>query len=375
MDQQEVINCIALTRTSYLSLANLLLLYRELGSATAIMNHRQDIREVMPLASERLVAALRNLDEPLRRAEAEMRFIEDNDVIALPMSDPLYPQRLRECDDAPIVMFYKGTADLNRKRVISVVGTRHATAYGDDLVRRLMGDLRQLCPEVLIVSGLAYGIDISAHRHALQQGMDTVAVLAHGLDTLYPSRHRQTADTMLAQGGLLTEYLSGTNADKGNFVRRNRIVAGLCDACLLVESAAKGGGLITCGIARDYNRDVFAFPGHVGTPYSEGCNRLIRDNGAMLVTSAQDLVEAMGWQVDNTLRQARQEGIERSLFPELSADEQRIVDVLKAQNDLQINMISVKSEMGVSQLAALLFSMEMKGIVKPLAGGAYHLLM
>ena len=272
------------------------------------------------------------------------------------------------------MLFYQGTADLNRAKVINIVGTRHCTIYGQDLIRRFIEGLRQYCPRVLIVSGLAYGVDICAHINALQYGYDTVGVLAHGLDYLYPPRHKPTADKMLQQGGLLTEFLTGTNADKINFVRRNRIVAGMSDACILVESAAHGGGLITTGISRDYNRDVFAFPGAAGAQYSEGCNNLIRDNGAGLISNATDFVNAMGWQDDAKLQSAQQQGIERQIFPDLSSDEQHIVNTLQRTNDLQINMLSVQANIQISTLTALLFSLEMKGVVKTLAGGVYHLL-
>jgi DNA processing protein len=266
-----------------------------------------------------------------------------------------------------------GTADLNKRHVINIVGTRRCTTYGQDIVRRFVSDLRQLCPDVLIVSGLAYGIDICAHRHALDNGFETVGVLAHGLDEIYPPRHRDTAKQMLSQGGLLTEYMTETQADRLNFVKRNRIVAGMSDATILVESAAKGGGLITTEIALGYDRAVFAFPGPVGAPYSEGCNHLIRDNGASLITSAEDFIKAMGWNAV-ALRQAQAEGFERDLFPDLSADEQTIVKTLQETGDLQLNLLSVKTNIPIGQLTALLFQLEMKGLVRPLAGGSYHLL-
>ncbi len=179
---------------------------------------------------------------------------------------------------------------------------------------------------------------------------------------------------MIEQGGLLTEFLTRTNADKINFVRRNRIVAGMSDACILIESAAHGGGLITCDISQSYGRDVFAFPGRIGDYYSEGCNNLIRNNGATLITSAEDFVEDMRWQDDATLMRAKQQGIERSLFPELSPEEQLVVDVLSKTNDLQVNLISVKTNIDISRLTSLLFTLEMKGVIKTFAGGMYHLL-
>lgn len=373
-NSQEIINTIALTRINYFSLAGMLELYRRLGSATAVMDHRANIRDVLPDATQRLVDALKDVSEPLRRAEAELKYDETHGITPLTMNDTRYPSRLRECDDAPLMLFYKGNADLNRARVLSIVGTRHCTSYGQDLIRRFCDDLRQICPDVLIISGLAYGVDICAHRNALRSGFYTAAVLAHGLDTIYPSSHRDTAREMLTRGGLITEFLTGTNADKVNFVRRNRIVAGMADATLLVESASHGGGLITTGIAQSYGRDVFAFPGAVGMTYSEGCNNLIRDNGAALITCAADLAAAMTWDNDSALRDARQQGIERQLFPELTDDEQLIVSTLAKTNDMQINMLAVRTGIPVQRMSALLFSLEMKGVVRMYAGGTYHLL-
>ena len=374
MNQQEILNTILLTRLNYFSLAGMLELYRKVGSATLIMEHKNNLRDILPDASDKLVNAIQNSDEARKRAEVELEYDLRYGIEPLTMNDERYPSRLKECDDAPLMLFYKGNANLNQQRVINIVGTRHCTPYGEDLIRRFVTELKQLCPQVLIVSGLAYGVDINAHRQALDKGYETVGVLAHGLDDLSPNRHKETALRMIEHGGLLTEFLTQTNADKINFVRRNRIVAGMSDACILIESAAHGGGLITCEISQAYNRDVFAFPGRIGDAYSEGCNNLIRSNGAMLITSASDFVKDMGWQDDSKLMRAKQQGIERSLFPDLSAEEQAIVDVLSRNNDLQINMISVQSGIDISRLAALLFTLEMKGLIRTLAGGMYHLL-
>jgi len=374
MSEKEILSILALMRINYFNLTGLRQLYEQLGSAEAIVENRNHIRDVIPDASQRLIDGLQHMDEAMKRAEVEYEYDLRNGITILPMGDSRYPQRLKECDDAPLVLFYRGNADLNQQRIISVVGTRHSTAYGDDLIRHFCADLRQQCPRVLIVSGMAYGVDICAHRNALQQGYETVAVLAHGLDYLYPPRHKSTAEQMVSQGGLLSEFFTQTNADKMNFVRRNRIVAGMADATILVESAARGGGLITMRLARDYNRDTFAFPGPVGAPYSEGCNQLIRDNGAALITSAQDFVNAMGWQTDNQLLEAQHKGIERQLFPHLSEAEQCIVNILQQQNDQPVNILSVKTNLPINRLTALLFEMELKGLVKMYAGGTYHLL-
>lgn len=374
MNEQEIYYTIALTRMTGFNFQTALLLYREMGGAKAVYEHRRDIRQVLPSVSDRLSDALQNWDDALVRAAREMEFMGKHRIRCLCYGDADYPQRLMECPDAPLALYYLGSADINRQRVVSIVGTRHCTSYGQDLIRHFVADLRLLCPDVLIVSGLAYGVDICAHRQALENGFDTIGVLAHGLDDLYPPRHRDTATQMIRQGGLLTEYTSETRADKLNFVKRNRVVAGISDATILVESAAKGGGLITAHIAQDYNRAVMAFPGPVGAPYSEGCNNLIRDNVAQLISSAADFVVAMGWQGDAELQRAKAAGIERSLFPDLSPEEQEVVRKLDEMGDLQLNHLSVMLNRPIGQLSAQLFQLEMKGVVRPMAGGGYHLM-
>ena len=372
LSNKEILSTIALSRINFFNLAGLRELYDRTGSATAVIDNRNNIKDILPDANPRLIEALKNIDEPMKRAEIELEFDLKHNIQPLCFGDERYPQRLRECEDAPLMLYYLGNSDLNKQRVVNIVGTRKCTTYGKDLIRRFCKDLRLLCPNVLIVSGLAYGVDINAHREALANGFDTVAVLAHGLDEIYPSAHRETARQMISQGGLLTEFMTQTNADKRNFVQRNRIVAGMSDACIVVESAAKGGSLITAGISRSYNRDTFAFPGTVGAPYSEGCNNLIRDNGAALITSATDFVNAMGWQDDTILNEARQQGIEREMFPDLSAEEQTIVTELQKTNDLSLSMLTARTNFSVSQLSSLLFTLEMKGIIRPLVGGTYH---
>lgn len=371
---QETLYAIALTRISYFNTATCLQLYRKFGSATAIMENRNNIKDVISDASPRLINALSDVSEALHRAEAELEFDNAHAIRPLTMTCDDYPERMRNCDDAPIVLFYRGNANLNQRRIVSVVGTRHCTAYGQDIINNFCRSLKELCPDVLIVSGLAYGVDICAHRNALKNGFDTVGVLAHGLDMLYPSAHRDTAKEMLSHGGLLTEFLTNTNPDKMNFVRRNRIVAGISDATIVVESAARGGSLITADIAQSYARDVFTFPGNVNSPYSEGCNKLIRDNKAALITCAEDFVNAMGWEQDNKVKEARAKGIERQLFPELTAEETRIVELLQKNNDLQLNIIAVQTGLPIGSISALLFSLELKGVIKLYAGGVYHLL-
>ena len=373
MNEQQLLYNIALTRIGHFSLASALHLYRTLGSGEEIFLHRNDIQDILPDCSPRLIDNLKDWSEPLKRAEVELEFCRNNNIRVLCLGDDDYPKRLEDCADAPLVMYYKGNANLNQSRVINIIGTRHCTTYGADFIRRFIHDLKALCPEVLVVSGLAYGVDINAHQQALAVGYETVGVVAHGLDYLYPAAHKDVAREMVSHGGLLTEFMTCTNADKGNFVRRNRIVAGMSDACILVESAAHGGGMITAGIAFDYGREVFALPGRVGDHFSTGCNNAIRDNKAMLLTSAEDFVKAMGWEDDALRIEAQKRGIERQLFPNLTPEQQRIVDVLSECNDLQLNQLAVKTGIPIGEITSILFQMEMMGVVKPMAGGNYHL--
>ena len=372
--EQELFYVMALTRLTNFNYQQALELYKTVGSAQLLYEHRNEIGDIVKEASPTLMQALQNWDDAMKRADFELHYMQEHSIRGLVLGDDDYPQRLCECPDAPLVLYYKGNCDLNQTKIVSIVGTRQMTVYGQDLIRHFVSDLKRHCSNVLIVSGLAYGVDIYAHREALANGYETVGVLAHGLDQIYPYRHHETAAEMVNHGGLLTEFMTQTNADKPNFVRRNRIVAGMADATVLVESAAKGGGLITCEIAQSYDRSVFAFPGNVGSEFSKGCNNMIRDNVAGLISNANDFVVAMGWQDEALRKQAMADGIERNLFPDLSPEEQKVVSLLQQTNNLQLNILSVKIGIPIGQLTALLFQREMKGVVKPLAGGTYHLL-
>lgn len=373
-NDNETLYAVALTMAGRYCPQAVSAIYNRAGSATAVYECRRDVKAVVPDASPRLTALVASIDDMLPRAEAELQYNAEHGIDTLTPADAGYPSRLRDCADAPVVLFCRGTANLNARHVVNIVGTRHATTYSRDAIHHFLTSLRAKCPDVLVVSGLAYGVDILAHRESLDVGYDTVGVLAHGLDTIYPSAHRATANEMIAHGALLTEFPVRTNADKQNFVRRNRIVAGMSDACILVESAAKGGGLITAGMARSYGREVFAFPGYVGREYSEGCNRLIRDHRATLLMGADDFVETMGWQADKQLDEARRQGIERQLFPELTDVEQRIVDCLTADGDMHVNSLAAVSGLPVAQITSAAFSLEFKGVAKVLAGNVFHLL-
>ena len=369
MMRNEQIYSMALTHIPGLGLLGACNLLRVMGSATAIFQHRKELPELVTGATNRLVKLL-DCPEAFRRAEEELQYAEKNQIQCIPYSDASYPSRLRECEDAPLALFYRGNAPLNALRVISMVGTRHATDYGKHLCHSFLEELKEKCPDVLVVSGLAYGIDIHAHRSALQYGFSTVGVLAHGLDRIYPAAHRTTAIEMMDHGGLLTEFMSGTNPDRQNFVKRNRIVAGMSDATIVVESAAKGGALITAELAESYHRDCFAFPGRTCDLYSAGCNELIRTNRASILLSADHFLETMGW---ITHESRPQEGIQRELFPELTEEETKIMQALQRNPDgMQINLLVIETNIPIQRMSALLFELEMKGMVRALAGGVYR---
>ncbi len=360
---------LALSRVHVSHFALIRRLVDETGSAKLLLENADNIQDILPEATPRLAALL--ADKTLiERAEREMEFIERSGIKLICLGDEAYPYRLAECDDAPLVLHSMGNADLNAKRIVSIVGTRHATEYGKEMCADFVAGLARFAPGTLIVSGLAYGIDICAHRAALKAGLPTVGVLAHGLDRIYPNAHRSTAKSMLDNGGLLTEFMSETESLPQFFVQRNRIVAGIADATVVVESASKGGSLITASIAQSYSRDCFAFPGRVTDQYSCGCNELVSRNRAALITSACDFVEAMNWEC------AAKKGVadlQAELFPELSPEESAIVALLRASSDgLQVNQMVVSLNTPINKLLSLLFEMEMKGLVKAVAGGRYR---
>lgn len=369
--QDEQIYTLALTRIYGLGLTSACNLIREMGSAGDIFRYRKELPERIPGVSDKLVKAL-DCPEAFKRAEEELLFAERNNIRCITFNDEQYPSRLRECGDAPLALFYRGNTPLNALRVVSVVGTRHATPYGEEICRNFMEELAEVCPDTLVVSGLAYGIDIHAHRAALQHKLPTVGVLAHGLDRIYPSAHRETAVKMMDSGGLLTEFMSGTNPDRQNFVKRNRIVAGMCDAVVVVESAAKGGALITAELAESYHRDCFAFPGKVTDCYSTGCNQLIRNNRASLILSGEDFIQSMGW--DQMRTGKPKHVVQRQLFPDLSEEETKIVETIQKMDEgIQINTLVIDTDIPIHRISTLLFELEMKGVVQPMAGGMYRL--
>lgn len=307
--------------------------------------------------------------EIFTRAEKEIRFIEKNEIDVVFYTDKDFPRRLKTCVDAPVLLYTKGNLDLNEHRVVSIVGTRNATNYGKQVCDELIHEFSSRNYKVLIVSGLAYGIDIQAHKSALKYNLPTAGVIAHGLDKIYPSLHTETAKKMQENGGLVSDFPSGTKIDPSNFIRRNRIIAGLADATIVVESASKGGALITAEIASSYNRDVFAFPGRAGDVYSKGCNQLIRNSGANLIEGIDDLEFFMGWE-----KSSKNKVVQSSLFVELTPEEEKIVKLLRENEELFIDQISSELTLPVSRVSALLLNMEFKNILVALPGKMYRLI-
>lgn len=304
----------------------------------------------------------------LDRAEQEVEFIAKNKIEALFFTDKNYPQRLKNCSDSPILLYYKGNANLNTDKVVAVVGTRTPSMYGKLTTEKLIEDLVE--SGCLVVSGLAYGIDITSHKAALDNGLATVGVLAHGLDRIYPSAHTQYAERMISQGGLLTEFLSETNPDKENFPKRNRIVAGMCDALVVVESKRGGGSLITATIANSYNKDIFAFPGKANDVLSEGCNGLIKSHRANLIESAADLLYMMNWNEEVKKKKTAQ----IPLLLNLSPEEQLIINAFESKNQLHVDEICYATNFTISKTSSFLLQLEFSNVIKSLPGKLYQLI-
>lgn len=343
--------------------------------AKTLLEHFDDAENIFK-ASLKKLSSVENIGEVKARciksfedfsqAEEEIEFIEKYKIQPLFITDKNYPQRLLNCYDPPTLLYYRGCADLNASKIISIIGTRNHTDYGKQVTEKLVADLAE--QNVLIVSGLAFGIDAIAHKAALQNNLPTIGVLAHGLDTIYPQQHKSLAKAMLQSGGLLTELRSKTKPDKHNFPKRNRIVAGMADATIVVETAIKGGSMITAHLANNYNKDVFAFPGKTTDSKSAGCNYLIKQNCAALLTDAEQLIESLGWQ-----QKKLKPKLQRELFIDLSADEKIIVDILKEKDSVHIDELTFKSELSTSAIAAAMLNLELQNVIVSFPGKMYKL--
>ncbi|HRG81077.1 MAG TPA: DNA-processing protein DprA [Chitinophagaceae bacterium] len=311
------------------------------------------------------------------RAEKEIRFMEKYRITPLFLTDEDYPKRLLNCYDSPTLLYYKGTANLNAARIINIIGTRNNTDYARQLIEKLVKELA--ANKVTIMSGLAFGVDALAHKAALKNGLPTIGVLAHGLDKMYPPEHAPLAKDMIAhQGGLLTEFKSGTKPDKHHFPSRNRVVAGCCDATIVIETDRKGGSMITAELANGYNRDVFAFPGRISDTKSSGCNYLISTNKAQLLQSAEDLLQLMGWEDEweTDPGQGKKKGrskIQKELFIELTKEEKAIIAILQEHEAVHIDELNFKSGISNGAVAAAILRLELVNVIVSLPGKIYRL--
>lgn len=325
------------------------------------------LREALRSRSTLLSADVRS--KALQEAAAEAEFIKRNSITPLWYADPAYPRRLLECQDAPLMLYTIGDTDLNAAHIVSIVGTRHATVYGTAFVEQLVSDLAErLAEPPVIVSGLAYGIDVAAHRAALKAGVPTIGVLAHGLNTIYPASHRDTAVRMVRSGGMLmTDYRSADAIHRGNFLARNRIVAGLADCLVVAESDSHGGALVTARLASSYSRDVFALPGRISDRYSLGCNALISNDIAHLITRAEDLISLMRW------KEKPREGAQQSLFPQLTPEEEAITELLRQNEDISLSELIIRLEKPAHKLMSTLIDLESRDIILSLPGSRYRM--
>jgi DNA processing protein len=306
----------------------------------------------------------------LKQAAEEAEFVEKYKIKTSFYLDNDYPERLKHFNDSPILLYIKGETNLNAAKTLAIIGTRNATNYGKEMTEKLVEELHTRGHQITIISGLAYGIDICAHKAALKHGLPSIALLGHGLKIIYPSNHANIAKEMINNGALITEFRSNVGPDRQNFVMRNRIVAGMSDATVVVESGEKGGALITAEIANSYNRDVFAFPGKITDAASKGCNKLIKINKAALIESAEDLEYLMGW--ENNLKNTKP--IQKQLFVQLQPEEQKVLDTIKEQTELSIDSICFLTEMPMSKVSSLLLTLEFSGLVKSLPGKIYKCL-
>lgn len=366
MNQEELFYLLALQKVESVGdiLAKKLLAH--FGNAKEIFQSRPSkLQSIEGIGS----VLIRNLKDQtvFKKAEKELAFITSNAIDVFFYQSKNYPEKLKHCFDAPILLFASGNFDFNNRKIISIVGTRQATPYGGECCRKLISDLAPLNP--VIVSGFAYGIDIIAHQAAMEHNLQTIGIIAHGLNQIYPKAHKKYVSRMQENGGFMTDFWSSSNPDRENFIRRNRIVAGISEATIVMESAEKGGSLITANMANDYNRDVFAFPGKASDKYSQGCNNLIKSQKAQLLTSAADLIYMLNWDL-----QTQKTSVQKRLFIELDKEEQTVYNYLQAKEKELMDVIALECNFPVHKISSLLLNMELKGVVRPLPGKLFEVI-
>lgn len=364
MTEQDLFYLLALQRVEGIGDIMAKKLLTHCGSAEAVFKTKaSQLAAIDGVSSIRL----KNLKDQavFDKANAELEFIRSNDINVAHFQDESYPERLKHCFDGPLLLFTSGKINLINRRVISIVGTRQVTSYGMEFCRKLIEDLAPLDP--VIVSGFAYGVDIVAHQLAMEHNLQTIGVVAHGLNQIYPKTHKKYVAKVEENGGFITEFWSSSNPDKENFVRRNRIVAGMSEATIVIESADRGGSLITANIANDYNRDVFAVPGRVTDKYSQGCNNLIKTQKANVLTSAADLVYILNWDI-----QKESKPVQKQLFVSLDDDEQKVYDYLLKTGKEVMDIIALRCDFPIYKISGMLLNMELKGVIRPLPGKLFE---
>lgn len=365
MNQIELLNVLALLKVDGVGDVVAKKLINHCGSAENVFNAKANQLKAIDGIGDILLKKLKD-KTVFEKAEQELRFIEKEKINVLYYQNADYPERLKHCIDGPVLLFASGNINLENRKLISIVGTREITSYGIAFCKKLIEDLAIFNP--IIVSGFAYGVDIVAHQAAMENNLQTIGVLAHGLNQIYPKTHKKYIAKMEENGGFLTEFWSNSNPEKENFVKRNRIVAGMSEATIVIESAEKGGSLITALIANDYNRDVFAVPGRTTDKFSQGCNNLIKTQRANVLTSAADLVYIMNWELETKPTKS----VQKQLFVSLDNDEQKIYDYLQKNGKQTLDIIALECDFPVFRISSLLLNMELKGVIRPLPGKLFE---
>ncbi len=365
LSETELLYTLALQRVKNLGDTSAKKLLRAVGSAEGIFKEKKHrLLKIEGIGSLKLKEL--SLKEQIPAAEAELAFLQQNNIGHRYFLDTSYPEKLKHCLDGPILIFESGTIDLKNRKLISIVGTRKVTTYGTTFCQQLIETLAPLNP--VVISGFAYGVDITAHRAAMKAGLQTVGCLAHGLNQIYPKSHKKYVAKLEENGGFFTEFWSDDVFDRTNFLKRNRIIAGLSEATIVIESAAKGGSLVTADIANSYNRDVFAVPGRATDLQSQGCNNLIKSNQAHLLNSAEDLIYMLGWELNEAAKKPQQ----KQLFVSLTEDEQKVFNYLDGKQKELLDTIALQCKFPTFKVATLLLNLELKGVVRPLPGKLFE---
>jgi DNA processing protein len=364
MTDQDLFHLMALQRVEGVGDIMAKKLLTHCGTAEAVFNSKTSQLAAIDGVGAMLLKSLKD-KTVFEKANRELEFIQLNGIKVTSFQDEDYPDRLKHCFDGPVLLFSSGNINLKNRKIISIVGTRQITSYGTEFCRKLIEDIAPLDP--IIVSGFAYGVDIVAHQLAMDNNLQTIGVVAHGLNQIYPKTHKKYVAKVEENGGFMTEFWSTSNPDKENFVRRNRIVAGMSEATIVIESADRGGSLITANMANDYNRDVFAVPGRVTDKYSQGCNNLIKTQKANVLTSAADLVYILNWDVEK-----KSQAVQKQLFVTLDEDEQKVYDYLLKTGKELMDIIALRCDFPIYRISGLLLNMELKGVIRPLPGKLFE---